>query len=159
MAQKRHTVDQIVAKLRKSDIELGKGKKGRIVEIVDWEKPTFKIYDSFDPTGKSGPAGAWTKTVLVLNDAAFFHGFWYATSYFTESYAGGSDFDENKFIRFKTLDDLVTGKWTDLSGLVPSGLTPYYLTFKGAVSTLRFSNMGHPRAEIPYFSSPQCKGK
>ena len=27
MAQKRHTVDQIVAKLRKADVELGKGKK------------------------------------------------------------------------------------------------------------------------------------
>jgi len=105
--------------------------KGRIVEIVDWDKPTFKIYDSFDPTGKSGPAGSWTKTGLVLNDAEFFNGFWYATSYFTESYAGGSDSDENKFIRFKTLDDLVTGKWTDLSGLVPSGVTPYYLTVKG----------------------------
>jgi hypothetical protein len=27
MPQKRHTVDQIVAKLRKADVELGKGKK------------------------------------------------------------------------------------------------------------------------------------
>ena len=27
MTQKRHTVDQIVAKLRKADVELGKGKK------------------------------------------------------------------------------------------------------------------------------------
>ena len=27
MPQKRHTVDQIIAKLRKADIELGKGKK------------------------------------------------------------------------------------------------------------------------------------
>jgi hypothetical protein len=67
----------------------------------------------------------------VLNDAEFFNGLWYATSYFTESYADGSDFDENKFIRFKTLDDLVTGNWTDLSSLVPSGVTPYYLTVKG----------------------------
>ena len=104
--------------------------KGRIVEILDWEKPTFKIYDSFDPTGKSGSAGSWTKTGLVLNDAEFFNGLWYATSYFTESHADGSDFDENKFIRFKTLDDLVTGNWTDLSSLVPSGVTPYYLTVK-----------------------------
>ena len=104
--------------------------KGRIVEIVDWDKPAFKIYDSFDPTGKSGSAGSWTKTGLVLNDAEFFNGFWYATSFFTESHAGGSDFDENKFIRFKTLDDLVAGNWTDLSRLVPSGMTPYYLTVK-----------------------------
>lgn len=104
--------------------------KGRIVEIVDWDTPTFKIYDSFDPTSRSGPAGSWTKTGLVLNDVEFFDAFWYATSYFTKSYAGGTNFNENKFIRFKTLDDLVTGKWTDLSKLVPRGMVPYYLTVK-----------------------------
>ena len=120
--------------------------KGRIVEIVDWEKPTFKIYDSFDPAGKSGPAGSWTKTGLVLNDAEFFNGLWYATSYFTESYADGSDFDENKFIRFKTLDDLVAGNWTDLSSLVPSGVTPYYLTVKGDNLYLAIFKHGSPES-------------
>jgi len=102
--------------------------KGRIVEVVDWEKPTFKIYDSFDPTGRQGAAGSWETTGLVLNDAEFFNGHWYATSYFTKSCAKGTDFNENKFIRFKTLDDLVSGDWTDLSSLVPSGLTPYFMT-------------------------------
>ena len=102
--------------------------KGRIVEVVDWEKPSFKVYDSFDPSGRQGPAGSWETTGLVLNDAEFFNGNWYATSYFTKSYAKGTDFDQNKFIRFKTLDNLVSGNWTDLSSLVPSGLTPYFLT-------------------------------
>ena len=102
--------------------------KGRIVEIVDWDTPTFKTYDSFDSTGRLGPAGSWRKTGLVLNDAEFFKGHWYATSYFTKSYAKDSDYDENKFIRFKTFDDFNKGKWTDLSDLVPSGITPYYLT-------------------------------
>jgi len=105
--------------------------KGRIVEIVDWETPTFRIYDSHDPTGTGGSAGSWSKTGLVINDAEYFDGSWYATSYFTESYAGGTDFDENKFIRFKTLDDLAAGRWTDLSSLVPSGMTPYFLTVNG----------------------------
>ena len=104
--------------------------KGRIVEVVDWEKPTFKVYDSFDPSGRQGAAGSWETTGLVLNDAEFFNGNWYATSYFTKSYAKGTDFDQNKFIRFKTLDDLVSSNWTDLSSLVPSGLTPYFLTMK-----------------------------
>jgi DNA-binding beta-propeller fold protein YncE len=104
--------------------------KGRIVEIVDWDTKKFAIHDSHDPSGGRGPAGSWTKTGLVLNDAEFFDGFWYATSYFTRSYAKGTDFDTNKFIRFKTFDDLKTGKWTDLSSLVPSGMTPYYLTAK-----------------------------
>jgi hypothetical protein len=102
--------------------------KGRIVEVVDWEKPTFQVYDSFDPTGRQGAAGSWEKTGLILNDAEFFNGHWYATSYFTQAYAKGTDFDQNKFIRFKTLDDLVSGDWTDLSSLVPSGLTPYFMT-------------------------------
>lgn len=105
--------------------------KGRIVEIVDWETKKFKIYDSFDPTKRSGPAGSWTKTGLVLNDAEFFDGFWYATSYFTKSYAKKSNPDEHKLIRFKKFEDLVSGNWTDLSSLVPKGLTPYYLTTKG----------------------------
>jgi len=102
--------------------------KGRIVEVVDWEKPTFKVYDSFDPSGRQGAAGSWETTGLVLNDPEFFNGNWYATSYFTKSYAKGTDFDQNKFIRFKTLDILVSGNWTDLSSLVPSGLTPYFMT-------------------------------
>ena len=102
--------------------------KGRIVEVVDWEKPTFKVYDSFDPSGRQGAAGSWETTGLVLNDAEFFNGNWYATSYFTKSHAKGTDFDQNKFIRFKNLDDLVSGNWTDLSSLVPSGWTPYFLT-------------------------------
>ena len=102
--------------------------KGRVVEVVDWEKPTFKIYDSFDPTGLQGAAGSWKTTGLVLNDAEFFNGHWYATSYFTQAYAKGTDFNKNKFIRFQTLDDLASGDWTDLSSLVPSGLTPYFMT-------------------------------
>jgi hypothetical protein len=102
--------------------------KGRIVEIVNWEKPTFKVYDSLDPTNRQAAAGSWETTGLVLNDAEFFNGHWYATSYFTKSCAKGTDFNENKFIRFQALDDLVSGDWTDLSSLVPSGLTPYFMT-------------------------------
>lgn len=118
--------------------------KGRIVEIVDWEKPTFKVYDSFDPTGKGGAAGSWTTTGLVPNDAEFFDGFWYATSYFMRSAAHRSDFDEHKFIRFKTLEDLVDGNWTDLSSLIPSGMTPYYLTVDGDKLYLAIFNHESP---------------
>ena len=44
MPQKRHTVDQIVAKLRKADVELGKGKKVpevcKLLEIVTQSQRT-----------------------------------------------------------------------------------------------------------------------
>ena len=114
------------------------------MEIVDWDTPTFKIHDSFDPTGRGGSAGSWSKTGLVLNDAEFFNGFWYATSYFTASYADGTDFDENKFIRFATMNDLVAGDWTDLSSLVPSGMTPYFLTVNGDKLHLAIFNHESP---------------
>ena len=42
MPQKRHTVDQIVAKLRKADIELGKGKK--VPEICKLLEVTEQTY-------------------------------------------------------------------------------------------------------------------
>ena len=118
--------------------------RGRIVEIVDWDASKFNVYDSLDPTGKQGPAGSWSKTGLVLNDAEFFDGFWYATNYFTKSYSEGSNADENRFIRFKTLSDLVTGKWTDLSSLIPPGMTPYYLSLKDKSLFLAMFNHESP---------------
>jgi len=42
MAQKRHTVDQIVAKLRKADVELGKGKK--VPEVCKLLEVTEQTY-------------------------------------------------------------------------------------------------------------------
>ena len=42
MPQKRHTVDQIVAKLRKADVELGKGKK--VPEICKLLQVTEQTY-------------------------------------------------------------------------------------------------------------------
>ena len=42
MAQKHHTVDQIVAKLRKADVELGKGKK--VPEICKLLEVTEQTY-------------------------------------------------------------------------------------------------------------------
>ena len=42
MPQKRHTVDQIVAKIRKADVELGKGKK--VPEICKLLEVTEQTY-------------------------------------------------------------------------------------------------------------------
>ena len=42
MPQKRHTVDQIVAKLRKADIELGKGKKvPEVCKLLEITEQTY----------------------------------------------------------------------------------------------------------------------
>lgn len=114
---------------------------GRIVEVVDWSTAQVNVYNSFGKI-RSASAGSWTSTGLVLNDAEYFNGYWYATSYFSTAYAGATDPNENKLIRFKTLPDLVTGNWEDISSLMPDGLTPYFLTVKG--DSLFLAIFNHP---------------
>ena len=42
MPQKRHTVDQVVAKLRKADVELGKGKKvPEVCKVLEITEQTY----------------------------------------------------------------------------------------------------------------------
>ena len=42
MSQKRHSVDQIVAKLRKADVELGKGKKvPEVCKLINVTEQTY----------------------------------------------------------------------------------------------------------------------
>ena len=132
---------------------------GRIVEVLDWDKAQVKVYKSFKKK-RAAPAGSWTKTGLVLNDAEFFNGFWYASSYFTASYAGGTNPDENKFIRFKTLADFVSGNWEDLRSLVPDGITPYYFTVqKGSLDLAIFDheNLGEGNDVILRFANAKIQ--
>ena len=42
MPQKRHTIDQIVSKLRKADVELGKGKKvPKVCKLLEVTEQTY----------------------------------------------------------------------------------------------------------------------
>ena len=100
---------------------------GSVVEIVDFDKQQYKIHNSFGKK-KNAVAGSWQSTGLVLNDVDFFQGHWYATSYFCPTYAGNQNCDENKFIRFRSWQELKEGTWDDLSRFLPSRLVPYYLT-------------------------------
>ena len=99
---------------------------GAVVEVVDFGKQQYRIHNSFEKK-KDAPAGSWKSTGLVLNDVDFFNGHWYATSYFCPTYAGNQNYDENKFIRFRTWQDLKEGTWDDLSHFLPSKVVPYYL--------------------------------
>ncbi|MBC8355999.1 MAG: hypothetical protein H8E66_28815 [Planctomycetes bacterium] len=100
---------------------------GAVVEVMDFGKQQYKIHNSFEKK-KDAPAGSWQSTGLVLNDVDLFNGHWYATSYFCPTYAGNQNYDENKFIRFKTWQNLKEGTWDDLSQFLPSKVVPYYLT-------------------------------
>ena len=101
--------------------------RGVVIEVDDFAKKKFTIHQSFGKK-KDAVAGSWKATGLVLNDVDYFKGYWYATSYFCPTYAGGEDCNENKFIRFKTWQDFQTGNWEDLSQKLPKDIVPYFLT-------------------------------
>lgn len=100
---------------------------GSVVEVLDFQKQRYRIHTSFGKK-KDAVAGSWQSTGLVINDVDFFKGHWYATSYFCPTYAENHDCDENKFIRFKSWQDLKAGTWDDLSQFLPTKVVPYYLT-------------------------------
>ena len=116
---------------------------GAVVEVVDFGKQQYKIHNSFEKK-QDATAGSWKSTGLVLNDVDFFQGHWYATSYFSPTYAGKNDYDENKFIRFKTWQDLKEGTWDDLSHFLPSKVVPYYLTPRGEALFIAVFNHEDP---------------
>ncbi len=48
MPQKRHTVDQIVSKLRKADVEFGKGKKvPEVCKLLEITEQTYYLKTTF----------------------------------------------------------------------------------------------------------------
>ena len=54
MAQKRHSVDQIISKLRRADVELGKGKKvPEVCKLIEIKEQTYyrwrQKYGSMQP--------------------------------------------------------------------------------------------------------------
>lgn len=102
---------------------------GVVVEVEDFAAGRFRIHRSYGKT-KDAPAGSWKTTGLVPNDADWFAGHWYVTSYFCPTYAGNTDSNENKLIRFRDWNALETGAWEDLSSLLPAGVVPYYLSVR-----------------------------
>ena len=116
---------------------------GAVVEVIDYGTQKYKIHNSFEKK-KDAVAGSWKSTGLVLNDVDVFQGHWYATSYFCPTYAGKNDYDENKFIRFKTWQDLKEGTWNDLSQFLPSKVVPYYLTPGEGALFIAVFNHEHP---------------
>jgi hypothetical protein len=65
MAQKRHSVDQIISKLRRADVELGKGKKvPEICKTLDISDQTYyRWYQNY--------RGAFKSEILFNFSSAF----------------------------------------------------------------------------------------
>ncbi len=103
---------------------------GRIIEIYDWEENRYTVHQSYDHK-RSAPAGSWVHTGLIPNDAEYFNGRWYVSSYFCQRFdpSSTSNVNKNNLISFKTWDDFESGNWEDLSDQLPAeDFIPYFFT-------------------------------
>ncbi len=101
---------------------------GNLIEIDDFAAGKYTVHKSFRKKGEF-KVGDWESSGLIPNTADYYDGYWYIGSFFAAEFARkGKDYNKNKFIRFKTWDDLETGNWEDLSDLLPDGIVPYVLT-------------------------------
>jgi hypothetical protein len=100
---------------------------GRVIEINDYAGGSYTVYQSHGKIAEE-QVGSWETTGFVLNDVEFFDGWWYATNFFAEPWANGSDHNRFKFVRFRSWNDFELGNWQELSHLLPDGGVPYFLT-------------------------------
>lgn len=111
--------------------------RGQVIRIDDYDERRYTVFAS--PRHQDGPpgsphpdrdvpAGALSSTGLVLNDVEWFDGWYYGSNYFTGEYARGADTRPGRLIRWRDWTDFEAGRWQDLSGHIPEGLVPYYLT-------------------------------
>ena len=102
---------------------------GEVIRIDDFEQNKYTYYQS-NPDRKPAPAGSYSKTGLVLNDIEYFNGYWYGSNYFCSSYADGTDYYQNRLIRWKTWGDFKEGRFEDVSSLLDRDMVPYYFTIE-----------------------------
>lgn len=103
---------------------------GRIIAIDDWEETRYTVHQSYGHK-RAAPAGSWVHTGLIPNDAEYFNGMWYVSSFFCQQYDPNSTtyVNKNNLIRFETWDDFASGNWEDLSDHIPAeDFIPYFFT-------------------------------
>jgi hypothetical protein len=101
--------------------------KGRVIEIRDFDAGAYTVYQSYGKIAED-VAGSWETTGFVLNDVEYYDGWWYATNFFSDRYANGTDHNRFKFVRFRCWRDFEDGFWQELSHLLPDNGVPYFMT-------------------------------
>lgn len=116
--------------------------KGNVIRINNFAKNDFTIFHTSAHKVDDG-AGAWDRTGPILNSITKYDGFYYGSNFFIKSYAQGHDVNPNRFIRWKSWDDFVSGNFEDLSNLIPKGLVPYLLSTKDDKLLIAIFNSDH----------------
>ncbi len=102
-------------------------KAGLILEIIDFETNEVLVHPTYGKVA-SAVAGSWETTGFIPNDIVYYDGYWYLSNFFHPWYAAGTDYNKYKLVRFRSWSDLETGRWEELSQLLPDGQIPYFFT-------------------------------
>jgi hypothetical protein len=103
---------------------------GRVIEVLDFGAGTYVVHQSYG-FQQEAYAGSWETTGLILNDVERYDGAWYASSFFGPAWAGGTDHNQYKLIRFESWEDFEQGTWEELSPFLPDAVVPYFFTSYG----------------------------
>lgn len=101
--------------------------RGEIIRVDDFSKGQLTVFSTVAHKADAD-AGAYGKTGPILNGVTQLKGYYYASSYFTPSYAPGYDTDTHRLIRWRTWQDYQQGKVEDVSDALPRGQVPYFLS-------------------------------
>lgn len=101
--------------------------RGRVIEVLDFDTGLVQVHQSFG-FRQEAYAGSWDTTGLILNDVERYDGAWYASSFFAPPWAGGTDHNRFKLIRFATWSGFENGVWDELSPFLPDAVVPYFFT-------------------------------
>lgn len=114
--------------------------RGMVIRIDDFKNGKFTTFET-ETHKQDDSAGAYERTGPILNSVIKLGNYYYGSNYFTESYAGKSDPNAYRLIRWETWDDFKKGNFEDLSYLLELNQVPYFLaTHQGKLLITSFNH-------------------
>ncbi|MBS0968332.1 hypothetical protein JK232_05430 [Nissabacter archeti] len=113
---------------------------GMVIRIDDFKNGKFTTFKTKSHK-QDDNAGAYERTGPILNSVIKLGSYYYGSNYFTKSYAGNSDPNPYRLIRWKTWNDFKEGDFEDLSHLLELNQVPYFLsTHQGKLLITSFNH-------------------
>ncbi|GAA0907371.1 hypothetical protein GCM10009552_15290 [Rothia nasimurium] len=129
--------------LMEDHVYVANSSRGSMIRIDDFAHAKYTIIHS-RRNENDYAAGAYGLSGLVLNSVTKANGRYFATNYFTTSYAQGKDPDAMRLISWRSWKDFQRGRFEDLSHLIPRGRVPYTVSVSGRRLMLTYFNHEKP---------------
>lgn len=129
--------------LMEDHVYVANSSRGSMIRIDDFARGKYTVIHSRRHENDYA-AGAYDLSGLVLNSVAKVNGRYFATNYFTTSYAQGKNPNAMRLISWRNWKDFQAGRFEDLSALVPAGRVPYTVSVSGHRLMLTYFNHEKP---------------